>query len=169
MYSVKKNKYITKRFRKILNPNKSGSKCMLSECGKFIDYREEIYINGFGIVLCKECKEPAKKKYRNIPKQYSGVIYDSKKEAEYAKQLDWRLRAGNIKSWERQKKISIDVNGKHICNYYCDFLIIHPDGSREYVEIKSDITETPLWRIKWKLFEANLDQIDPGAILTVVK
>lgn len=169
MYSVKKNTYITKKFRKVLNPNKTGSNCMIAECGRFIDYREEMYINGFGIILCKDCKKPAQKKYRNIPKQYSGTIYDSKKEAEYAKQLDWKLRAGTIKEWQRQVKISLDVNGKHICNYFCDFLIIHLDDQREYVEIKSDITETPLWRIKWKLFEVLIDQIDKGATLTIVK
>lgn len=108
-----------------------------------------------------------KNKYNNTPQLYNGMRYDSKKEAEYAKQLDLRVKAKDIKSWERQVKIDLRVNGKHIANYYCDFLITHKDGHKEYVEIKGVILE--LWRLKWLLFEALLDEISPGAELTVIK
>lgn len=76
----------------------------------------------------------------------------SKFEAGYAAELDLRLKAGDIKAWERQFKISLDVNGRHICNYYCDFRILHNDGTYELVETKGVETET--YRLKRKLLEA---------------
>jgi len=108
-----------------------------------------------------------KSKYGNTTQRYNGISYDSIKEANYAEELDWRVKAKDIKSWERQIKISLDVNGFHICNYYVDFKIIHNDGSVEYVEVKG--FETEVWRLKWKLFEALINDIDPGAEITVYK
>lgn len=106
-------------------------------------------------------------KYGAKSTQYGGVYYHSKFEAAYAKELDWRLKAKDIKSWERQVKISLDVNGKHICNYFIDFKVIHNDDSVEYVEVKG--FETDVWRLKWKLFEAIFNEIEPGAVLSIVK
>lgn len=109
----------------------------------------------------------AKNKYNNTPQLYNGMRYDSKKEAEYAKQLDLRVKAKDIKSWERQVKIDLRVNGKHITNYYVDFVITHNDKSREYAEVKGFSTD--LFRLKWVLFEALLSEIDPGATMTMIK
>jgi len=91
-------------------------------------------------------------KYHAVSSIYNGSVYQSKKEAAYAQELDLRLRAKDIKKWERQVKISIDINGFHICNYYVDFLITHNDKSKEMVEIKG--FETDVFRIKRKLVEA---------------
>lgn len=93
----------------------------------------------------------------------------SKREATKAFELDLLLRAKLITKWEKQKKISLDVNGCHICNYYIDFIIYHnggvlDDGITEYCEIKG--FETSTWRIKWKLFEA-LYGSTPNIKLTV--
>lgn len=109
----------------------------------------------------------SKRKYHNQSAVYNDVRYDSKKEARYAEDLDWRVKGKDIKGWERQKRISLDVNGKHIANYYIDFVVHHNDGSREYVEVKGFATE--VWRLKWKLFEALIDEIDPGMDITVVR
>lgn len=105
-------------------------------------------------------------KYSNQRKLYNGQSYHSKKEAQYALELDLRVKAKDIKSWDRQVKISLDVNGYHITNYYIDFVITHNDNSLEYVEVKGFETET--WRLKWKLFEA-LYGNQPNVKLTVVK
>ncbi len=91
-------------------------------------------------------------KYHNIKTEYKGVKYDSRREAEYAMELDWRVKAKDIKSWEGQEKIPMIVNGKKICTYIIDFVIIHNDGSLEYVEVKG--FKTAVWRLKYKLFEA---------------
>jgi len=121
-------------------------------------------------------------KYHAVSQEYNGVRYDSKKEVGFAQELDLRVRAKDIKSWDRQKKIELNVlyekgnpvltntpgmelkqQGKqfsHIANYYIDFVIQHNDGSTEYVEIKSPITKTDVWRLKWKMTEAILGNSD---------
>lgn len=105
-------------------------------------------------------------KYRNKSHVYNGLSFHSKKEAAYAAELDLRVKGKDIAEWERQRKISLDVNNRHICNYYIDFVIKHLDGREEYVEVKG--FETPEWKIKWKLFEA-LYSDDKNKILTVVR
>ncbi len=91
-------------------------------------------------------------KYGATKQTYNGYSYDSKKEAAYAKELDWRKKAGEITEVERQVKISCDVNGKHVCNYFMDFRITLPDGRKEFHEVKG--FETAVWRLKWKLSQA---------------
>lgn len=90
-------------------------------------------------------------KFNNVRQTYEGFSYDSKAEADYAMELDLRLKGKDIKEWDRQFKVSIDVNGKHICNYYVDFRILHNDDSYELIEIKG--METTVWRLKRKLLE----------------
>lgn len=97
---------------------------------------------------------------------YNDLKYDSGFEARYAQELDLRVKWKDIKRWERQIKIPIDVNGYHICNYFIDFVVYHNDDTIEYVETKGYATE--VWRLKWKLFEA-LYSDKPDVKLTVVK
>jgi hypothetical protein len=108
-----------------------------------------------------------KSKYNNVSRHYNGRTYDSILEAKVAQELDWRMKAGEIAEIIPQYKISLDVNGKHICNYYCDFKVIKPDGSVEFVEAKG--FETEVYRLKKKLLEAMIDQIEPGAEYIVIK
>lgn len=84
--------------------------------------------------------------------QYNGRYYDSKLEASYAIELDWRIKAGEIKEVVPQYKISLDINGEHIANYYMDFKVILTDGTIEMHEVKG--AETPLWRMKWRIAKA---------------
>ena len=109
----------------------------------------------------------SRNKYNAKKSNYNGVWYHSNFEAKYAEELDWRLKAKEITSWERQVKIPLDVYGKHICNYYIDFKVYYPDGTVEYVEVKG--FETQLWAMKWKLFEAIFNEIEPEAKLLIVK
>ena len=104
-------------------------------------------------------------KYEAESTIYNGIQYHSKKEAAYAADLGYLKKAGEIKDWERQVKISLDVNGFHIANYWIDFIVEHNDGLKEYVEVKG--YPTPDWKIKWKLFEALYSQ-EPNTKLTVV-
>lgn len=91
-------------------------------------------------------------KYGAVKQTYNGYSYHSKKEAEYAAFLDWRIKAGEVEKWERQHKISLDVNGVHIANYFIDFKVYLSDGSVEYVEVKG--AESALWIQKWRLTQA---------------
>ena len=88
---------------------------------------------------------------------------DSKFEASKAQELELLKRAKEIKGYEEQVKIPLEVNGYHICNYYIDFVVQHNDGDTEYVETKGYATD--VWKLKWKLFEALYDK--PGNKLTV--
>ena len=108
-----------------------------------------------------------KKRWSTSKKQtYDGYLYDSKFEAGYAQELDLRVKAKDIKSWEKQKKLELVVNNYVVCTYKIDFIITHNDDSLEYVETKG--YATPIWRLKWKLFEA-LYGDKPGVQLTVIK
>lgn len=105
-------------------------------------------------------------KYGAKRQEYGGKQYHSKKEAAFAADLDLRVKAGDIKSWDRQKRIPLEVNGRHITDYYIDFVVHHNDGTTEYVEVKG--FETPVWVMKWRIFEALYSGI-PNVSLTVVK
>lgn len=91
-------------------------------------------------------------KYNSKKQTYNGYSYDSILEANYAKELDWLIKANLVKSWERQKKIELIVNGVHVGNYYVDFVVYYPEGHYEFHEVKG--FETPLWRLKWKIAQA---------------
>jgi hypothetical protein len=106
-------------------------------------------------------------KFNAVSQVYHGHRYDSKKEAAYAMELDWRIKAKEVDRWERQVKVDLRVNGVHICNYYCDFKVWLKDGTVQYHEVKG--MELPLWQLKWKIFEATINEIDPGAELIVIK
>ncbi|HEY6436557.1 MAG TPA: DUF1064 domain-containing protein [Ignavibacteriaceae bacterium] len=105
-------------------------------------------------------------KYRAKSIVYNGIQYHSKREAAYAAELELRVKGKDIRAWDRQVKIDLSFNGKHIANYYIDFVLYHMDGLVEYVEVKG--FETPEWKLKWKMFEA-LYGDKPNTRLTVVK
>lgn len=106
-------------------------------------------------------------KYKAERQKFGGRTYDSKKEAAYAIQLAWLQKAGEIHEIIPQYKIDLRVNDKHITNYYIDFKVTYADGRIELIEVKG--FETPEWRIKWRLTEALLDEIEPGASLVLVR
>lgn len=93
-----------------------------------------------------------KSKYGNKFEKAGGRLYDSKKEARYSEQLELRKLAGEIAEIHPQYCLMLDVNGKHVCKYYVDFMVILKDGTIEYHEVKG--FETDVWRIKWKLAKA---------------
>jgi len=67
---------------------------------------------GNKICLCGVEKDDVTKKpnkYHNKTQTYNGYNYDSMFEAEYAQALDYSLRSGDIKSWERQVKLDLKV------------------------------------------------------------
>src|SRR6478736_131002 len=124
---------------------------------------------------CAYCgsARPTNPKSENEPRikstrtDYNGMWFQSKLEANYAKQLDWRIKAGEVKEWKRQHKIDIKVNGVHICNYYIDFVVTLKDRSQQYIEVKG--MEQEVWRLKWKLCMALKNEIAPGIEWIVIK
>jgi hypothetical protein len=96
----------------------------------------------------------------------AGVKYDSGFEASYARELNLRVKAGDIEGFDSHVRIPLVVNGYHIADYYIDFVIYHKDGTREYVETKG--IKTRDWALKWKIFEAMMAQ-EPNVKLTLVQ
>jgi hypothetical protein len=97
---------------------------------------------------------------------YNGYIYQSKFEAGYARDLDLLQKAGEIQRWEKQVNIPLIVNGYEVCKYKIDFIVYHNDGIKEYIECKG--IAFPVWRLKWKLFEAIFGDL-VNVKLTVIK
>jgi hypothetical protein len=86
---------------------------------------------------------------------YGGITFDSKREADFARDLDFMKHArgrDRVESWERQVRFPLLVNGDRICTYVCDFLVHYADGRNELVEVKG--YWTPEAKLKRKLFEA---------------
>lgn len=92
------------------------------------------------------------RKYGNVSQTYGNHTYHSRREANYAAELDMRVKAKDLKSWRRQVPIELRVNDKKICTYTIDFVEVDNKGNETYTEVKG--FETPEWRLKWKLFEA---------------
>lgn len=106
-------------------------------------------------------------KYYNIKKEYKGRVYHSKKEADYACELDLLQRANEIKWWIPQYKVDLSVNDSKICSYKLDFKVCHKDNSIELIEVKG--YETDAWKLKWKLLNAIYQKEYPKIKLTIVK
>ena len=93
-------------------------------------------------------------KYKNRRTEYNGVMYDSKKEADVARELDIMVRAKEIREYKRQVTFNLyGINNGFICNHRVDFVITDNDGSKAVWEVKG--LETKDWVIKKKLFEDN--------------
>lgn len=103
---------------------------------------------------------PKKNKYNAKSTNYNGYNYDSKKEASYAMDLDWKIKAKLVKRFERQHKFDLRINDEHICNYFIDFKVYYSDGHIEYVEVKG--FETDVWRLKWRITKATFHDMTKG-------
>lgn len=95
-------------------------------------------------------------KYGNKITEYNGKKYHSKKEADYAVELDMLLSARNdaqrVVKYETQVKYRLEVNGVLIASYILDFKVWYADGRVEYVDVKG--VRTPVYAMKCKLMEA---------------
>lgn len=98
-------------------------------------------------------KQPKEKKpkFGNKKIDINNEIFDSKFEAQIYYDLLLKQKSGSIKSIDKQWKMPLVVGGSKIGLYKCDFRVIYKDGVIEYLEAKSPITETDLWKYKWKL------------------
>ena len=95
-------------------------------------------------------------KYRNVKTEYDGVLYDSKKEAAYARLLDTMRKATHpsdrVYRVERQVPFPVVLNGKKICVYRADFVVTYADGREQVIDVKG--MKTAIYRLKKKLVEA---------------
>jgi hypothetical protein len=97
--------------------------------------------------------------------EFKGKVYDSKLEAHFAMKWDQMRKDGLIHKIERQVTVPIIVNGVPVCKLIVDWRLTYPDGHIEYTECKGKLGDTPVWRLKKRLFEACY----PDRIYTVVR
>lgn len=95
-------------------------------------------------------------KYGNQKTMYKGEMYDSKKEADFARQLDLLRNATDagvcVKGYTRQARYRLEVNGVLICEYVADFVVTHGDGRVEVVDVKG--VRTDVYKLKKKLMKS---------------
>ena len=77
--------------------------------------------------------------------------HDSKLESNYCDTLSLLVKAGDIKSYEIQKRFDLTVNGKKVCSHIIDFWVERNDGEYEIHEAKG--METALWKLKYRIFK----------------
>lgn len=110
--------------------------------------------------LAHKARKQVKNKLGAVQKEYNGHKYPSIKEAAYAMNLDFRLKAKNdcLLRWERQVNFKLAVNGMHVTTYRLDFLEHNRDGSRIYVDVKGRRSGNAyeMFRIKKRLMLALL-------------
>lgn len=91
-------------------------------------------------------------KYGSNKTEYNGITYASKREADYAAELDIRVRVGELQSWESQIIFPLVVNGIKIGKYTIDFKEVSKDGGVIYTETKGYADKT--FKLRWKIFRA---------------
>ena len=87
-------------------------------------------------------------KYYAKKSVYGGIVFDSKKEADYCARLDLLKKAGKILYYLRQ--VPFDLPGG--VKYKIDFLEVWNDGRLRYVDVKG--LRTAMYRLKKKQVEA---------------
>ena len=96
--------------------------------------------------------------------------FDSKKEFNRYQELKLLEKAGEVSDIKAQERFDLyGKNGNKICSYKADFTYFEKDGTRVIEDVKSKITCTSVFRIKWKLLEDNLkEQIHNGEIKLLI-
>ena len=112
------------------------------------EYKEMLEKKGLKIKLKGSTRD---NKYNNVIVEYNGNKYQSKKECEYAKNLDLKLKAKQIDYWKGQVKFKCEVIGTHVCNYYLDFEF-GQEGISRYIDVKG--VQTDVFKLKKRLVEA---------------
>lgn len=88
---------------------------------------------------------------------YDGIVFDSKAEMEYYRDVVLPLvAAGEIVQYELQKSFELQpgfrYNGKAVraITYVCDFYLVYKDGHTEVIDVKG--MATPEAKLKRKMF-----------------
>lgn len=82
-----------------------------------------------------------------------GITFASKREATRYGELRLLERAREIRGLRLQPKLSLDVNGEHVCTYVADFAYVKRGDSREtFEDVKG--ARTALFILKKKLVKA---------------
>lgn len=95
------------------------------------------------------------RKYRNKPTLIDGIVFDSKKEADFYCELKVQKMAGEVLSFERQVVFELQPKYKYgkstirAIKYIADFVVSYKDGSVEIVDVKG--MKTQVYNLKKKM------------------
>lgn len=90
-------------------------------------------------------KPKKRSKYGNKRTEYAGKAFDSAHEAEVYKQLELRVRAGDLRGVICQQAFQLPGGVKYIA----DFVALKNDGTYDVIDAKSDATrKDKVYRIK---------------------
>ncbi|MCL2234319.1 MAG: DUF1064 domain-containing protein [Firmicutes bacterium] len=94
-------------------------------------------------------------KYRNEKVEFEGVKFDSKKELSRYLELKLLERGGLITNLELQKRFELIPKTQYgRARYYkCDFCYIDEKGELVVEDVKSEITKTDLYKLKYRLMQ----------------
>jgi hypothetical protein len=92
--------------------------------------------------------------------------HPSKLEARVCGELYLRKLANDIKDFERQKRVRLEIDGCYIGTCIPDFYVTHNDGSVEFVEAKG--MELPKWTKDWRILQ-HMYKDDPTVKFSVIK
>lgn len=109
-------------------------------------------------LLEPEKKVKKKSKYGNKKTEVDGIIFDSKKEADYYKSLLWRRKLGEIGMLELQVRFTLveATETERKMEYVADFTFIETaTGEKKVVDAKG--MKTDVYRIKKKLMKSVLN------------
>ena len=98
-------------------------------------------------------KREKSSKYRSKRTEYNGVMYDSKKEAERAAQLDNCIKCGIIERWERQVRMPLHAPGGFVVGHYVLDFKVYTKDEAWYEDVKG-YQNIALWKWKFKHFQA---------------
>lgn len=92
-------------------------------------------------------KSAKRSKYGNRRTEYDGRMFDSAHEAEVYKQLDFRVRAGDLRGVVCQQAFALPGGVKYIA----DFVALKNDGTYDVIDAKSEATrKDKVYRLKRK-------------------
>mgnify|MGYP000920856240 FL=1 len=107
-------------------------------------------------------KKPAPKpsKYNSKRIHVDGVLFDSKKEADYYGDLKLQLKAGAIKGFCRQPEfiLTAGFGNRKPVTYKADFIVFNLDGTADVIDVKG--VETEVFKIKKKLFADKFPELE---------
>ena len=113
--------------------------------------------------------EPAAKqsKYRNVRTVVDGIVFDSKREAQYWAELKIRERAGDLVNLQRQVRYPLcclshdyKINGEaiqvQVSEYVADYVYTDKNG-QHVVDAKGKRTAMYQLKKKWLALQANIE------------
>lgn len=111
------------------------------------------------VELYQQLVKKPKSKYKNVKIEENGIVYSSKKEYEYSKQLENLKKHNIIEDYCSQVTFHLTINEQLICRYIADYVVFYHDGSFAVIDVKGYKSGQAysIFKLKKKLMKALLN------------